>query len=67
MTSKDVLRRLRKLGAVEVRQSGSHVIVRAGSCMTPVPVHSGKDIPKGTLRNIEKLMTPALGERWLTA
>lgn len=31
-----------------------------------VPNHPGKDIPPGTLRNIEKQLEPALGKGWAT-
>lgn len=56
---------LKRLGAVEVRQTGSHLIMRAGACQTVIPMHRG-DLKPGTLRSIERQMTPALGEGWLT-
>ncbi len=56
---------LRKLGAVEVRQNGCHLTIKHGDCQAVIPVHGG-DIPKGTLRNIERAMEPALGKGWLT-
>ena len=55
---------LKDLGCVEVRQSGSHLIVRCGSgCQTTVPVHSG-DIPDGTMNNIGRHLEPCLGKEW---
>lgn len=51
-------------GCVEVRQKGSHLIIRCGTCQTVVPVHGG-DIPTGTLRLIQKHLAPCLGEDWL--
>lgn len=51
-------------GCVEVRQKGSHLIIRCGTCQTVVPVHGG-DIPAGTLRSIQKHLAPCLGEDWL--
>jgi len=55
---------LRRAGCVEVRQSGSHLIVRCGTCQTVVPVHGG-DLPKGLLRAIDRDLAPCLGEEWL--
>lgn len=55
---------LRRAGCVEVRQSGSHLVVRCGTCQTVVPVHGG-DLPAGTLRSIERDLEACLGERWL--
>ncbi|MEM8668719.1 MAG: type II toxin-antitoxin system HicA family toxin [Planctomycetota bacterium] len=51
--SQDVLRKLKRLGLEEVRQKGSHVMMRddAGHNVT-VPVHQGKDMKTGTLRGI---------------
>jgi len=47
-----------------VRQKGSHQIWRCDECQTVVPVHTG-DIPKGTLRSIERDLAPCLGPKWL--
>lgn len=56
---------MRQLGCEELRQSGSHVVVRhPGGCQTIVAVHAG-DIPTGTLRGIERAMEPCLGKGWL--
>jgi len=60
----DLRRILRRAGCVEVRQSGSHLVVRCGTCQTVVPVHGG-DLPAGTLRSIERDLEVCLGERWL--
>jgi predicted RNA binding protein YcfA (HicA-like mRNA interferase family) len=44
---------LERLGFIVVRTRGSHVIMRHPDGRgTAVPVHSGKDVPKGTLRSI---------------
>jgi len=56
---------LRRSGCLEVRQSGSHLIVRCGTCQTVVPIHSG-DIPVGTLKSIVRDLTPCIGKDWLT-
>ena len=55
---------LRK-GCEKLRQSGSHVIVKCGVCQTTVPIHKGKDLPSGTLRQIEKHIEPCLGKGWM--
>jgi predicted RNA binding protein YcfA (HicA-like mRNA interferase family) len=65
MTSRALLRILKALGCVEVRQKGSHLFVRCGTCTTVVPVHPGEDIAPGTLRAIERQLQPCLGKGWL--
>ncbi len=60
-----VLSRVMALGGVVVRQRGSHVRVRAGSCFTTVPDHGASDLPAGTLRAIERDLEPELGPGWL--
>ncbi|HLG00999.1 MAG TPA: type II toxin-antitoxin system HicA family toxin [Acidimicrobiia bacterium] len=65
MTGKQLLRTLRKRGCVELRQRGSHVIVRCGECQTVVPVHAGEDLGTGLLRSIERDLEPCLSKRWL--
>ncbi len=42
-----------------------HVRFRIGACNTTVSMHAGRDLPRGTLRGIEKDLEPALGEGWL--
>ncbi len=55
MDSREVLRRLRKDGWVEAGQRGSHVQLthpeKPGRVTVP---HPRRDIPKGTLRSIER-------------
>lgn len=65
MTSRDLLRILKSKGCVEVRQKGSHLIVRCGKCQTVIPVHGGEDIGTGLLRAIERQLEPCLGKGWL--
>lgn len=55
---------LARLGCTELRQVGSHLIVRCGTCQAVIPVHSG-DISPGTLRSIAKQLEPCLGKGWL--
>lgn len=53
-SAREVLRRLLKAGFVEVRQSGSHKVLRhPDGRMTYVAMHPG-DIPTGTFRTILK-------------
>ena len=63
--ARELLRRLKDLGCVEVRQKGSHVIVRCGDCTSVVAVHAGEDIKAGTLRAIERQLERCLGKGWL--
>ena len=66
MTGREVLRRVEKFGCAQVRQRGSHVIVRCpGGCQTVIPIHRGQDLPIGTLRSIVRTLAPCLGEGWL--
>jgi len=56
MTSTEVIKKLKKAGFAETRQSGSHKILKhPDGRWAPVPHHKGKDIKIGTLRKIEKL------------
>lgn len=64
MTTSELRRILRQHQCIEVRQTGSHLIIRCGTCQTTIPVHSG-DIPKGTLASIKRHLAPCLGEDWL--
>ena len=48
-----VVRALPRAGVQVARISGSHHVMRHPDRRTvPVPVHPGRDMPKGTLRNI---------------
>jgi len=47
------VRALQRAGFEVARISGSHHVMRHPDGRTvPVPVHPGRDMPKGTLRNI---------------
>ena len=65
MKARELLRLLKQLGCVEVRQKGSHVFVQCGTCTTVVPVHAGEDLKPGTLKAIERQLEPCLGKGWL--
>jgi predicted RNA binding protein YcfA (HicA-like mRNA interferase family) len=48
-----VVKALERAGFKVVRVSGSHHVMRHADGRTVVvPVHAGRDMPKGTLRNI---------------
>jgi predicted RNA binding protein YcfA (HicA-like mRNA interferase family) len=61
---KDLLKLLRQLGCEEVRQTGSHLIVRCGECAAVLVIH-GKEVAPGTLRNIRDALEPCLGKGWI--
>jgi len=65
MTSRELRQLLKGKGCTEVRQKGSHLVVRCGSCNTVIPVHKGEDIRPGTLASIERSLEPCLGRGWL--
>lgn len=51
---RDLLRALKRMGFIEVRQPGtSHVFLKhADGRIAVVAMHSGRDVPRGTLANI---------------
>lgn len=59
-----MLRLLRRYGCVEMRQRGSHVQVRCGTCQTTISVHQGEDLGPGLLRSIQRDLEPCLGKGW---
>ena len=53
LTAQKVLATLERKGFVQVRQSGSHIVLKhADGRRTTVPVHKGRDLGKGLLRQI---------------
>ncbi len=50
----EIVRILFKFGFQPKRKKGSHLILIKGSKLVVVPIHEGRDIPKGTLNNILK-------------
>jgi predicted RNA binding protein YcfA (HicA-like mRNA interferase family) len=53
ITARELIRALRKLGFVEVRARGSHHrFVHVDGRKTTVPVHKGRDLPRGLLQQI---------------
>jgi predicted RNA binding protein YcfA (HicA-like mRNA interferase family) len=65
VTGRELIKKLEKLGCLQARQSGSHVIVKCGKCQTVVPMHAGEDLGTGLLRAIERQLEPCLGKGWL--
>lgn len=63
MTSRELRRILKRLGCVEVRQKGSHLIVRCGKCQVVVPVQ-GEELGPGLLRSLFRDLEPCLGKDW---
>ena len=66
ITGTKLVNMLLRMGCEKVRQKGSHVRIRCGSCFTTVPVHKGETLGKGLLDSIEKDLEPCLGEGWLS-
>lgn len=67
MTPREVVQRLKKLGAVNVR-SNKHPVYQATKgklvVSVPIPQHPG-DIAKGTLYAIQREFAPIFGKGWL--
>lgn len=63
MTGREVVDRLLRHGFVILRQKGSHVrLVGPNGNHVTVPVHTGVDLPRGTLANIARQSGIALGK-----
>jgi len=53
LTAREVIKTLRKLGFQKTRQKGSHAFfTHKDGRTTVVPIHKGRDIGKGLLREI---------------
>lgn len=55
MNGKTIVRILEQNGFWCVRVRGSHHMMTNGKKFCPVPVHAGRDMALGTVRNIEKI------------
>ena len=53
ISGKRLIKALKKMGFIERRQTGSHIILRKDN-NTAVVKYTAKDIPKGTLKSILK-------------
>ena len=60
-SGKEVVAELQKEGFKKVGQTGSHVKLAGpnGQGRVTIPVHGSKDVPKGTMRSIEKQIEDA--------
>lgn len=74
MREREVSARIRKLGGIAVRQTGSHLrfdvtYVDGDGALrtahTTVPRHGSRDLKTGTLSGIQKDLQGAFGEGWL--
>ena len=53
LTARQLIRALRRLGFVQIRSRGSHRrFEHPDGRKTTVPMHRGRDIPRGLLRHI---------------
>ena len=53
ITASEIVSILERRGFERIRQSGSHVVMRhPDGRWTTVPMHKGRDLAKGTLRQI---------------
>lgn len=50
----EVLRILLKLGFQPKRKKGSHLILTKNNKRVTLPIHEGRDVPRGTFLNIIK-------------
>jgi predicted RNA binding protein YcfA (HicA-like mRNA interferase family) len=64
MKAKEIAEKLEALGATYREARGSHRLYRIGGCTTTLSMQRG-EIPRGTLRAIERQMEPCLGKNWL--
>ncbi|MBC7427278.1 MAG: type II toxin-antitoxin system HicA family toxin [Bacteriovorax sp.] len=54
MKAREIVKKLKEAGFREISQKGSHLKMMKGEKTTIVPVHPSRDIPIGTVKNIEK-------------
>ena len=54
MNAKDILRILKQNGFMQISQRGSHIKLTKNDKLTIVANHGKKDIPIGTVKQIEK-------------
>lgn len=54
LKTNEVLRILLKYGFQAKRKKGSHLILAKNNKRIVIPIHEGRDVPKGTLLNIIK-------------
>ena len=54
MRARDIIKTLKDHGWSQESQRGSHVKMKKDGRITIVPDHGGKDVPKGTVKAIER-------------
>ena len=54
LKTNDVLRALLKFGFLPKRKKGSHLILAKNNKRVTLPIHEGRDVPRGTFLNIIK-------------
>lgn len=55
MTGKEMVAYYKKHGWIQIRQTGSHVLMhKEGKGSQPIPVHSSKDLGKGLEAKLHK-------------
>lgn len=65
LPAKKVIKALEKIGFLQIRQKGSHLLMRHSDGRTAiVPVHHGEDVGKGLIRKIIS-DTKIKREEWL--
>jgi predicted RNA binding protein YcfA (HicA-like mRNA interferase family) len=55
VSGRETVKRLKKLGFIEVRQKGSHIILRGSDPPVTISVPDHKELKPGTLRSILKV------------
>ncbi|HZS86184.1 MAG TPA: type II toxin-antitoxin system HicA family toxin [Chloroflexota bacterium] len=63
LSGADTIRALERLGFRQVRQRGSHVVLRRGDAVTVVPQHR-RDLAIGTLLGIKRSRACSLRSAW---
>lgn len=59
MTSREARKIIKEYGGLEVRQRGSHLIVRLGQLQSVVPIHGGRDLAPGVVHSLRRLWRSA--------
>lgn len=54
MKAREIVKKLKEAGFLEVSQKGSHLKLMKDDKTTIVPIHPGRDVPIGTVKSIEK-------------
>ena len=54
VNGKEIIKRLKKHGWTQ-SSGGRHIIMKKRKVRVPIPSHGSKDVPIGTIKNIEKI------------